>query len=67
MGVGLVYLYFFRALAESLLCLCGSYPDSLVQNQQEIIEYLEIFQNRDSGGDDLYTNLVGVVAAYLHL
>lgn len=52
-----------RALAESLLSLCWSYPDSLVHNQQEIIDFLAVFQNCDSGGDALYTNLVGVTMA----
>lgn len=65
--IRLAILIPFRSLAESLLSLCGSYPGSLVQNQQEIIEFLTIFQNRDSGGDDLYTNLVGDVAAHMHL
>ena len=53
----------FRALAENLLSLCWRYPDLLVHNQQEIIDYLAVFQNRDSGGDDLYSSLVGIVTA----
>lgn len=34
-----------------------------MHNQQDIIEYLAIFQNRENGGDDLYINLVGVATA----